>query len=904
MIDSSTRQRSIVPAWALLALVLLACGSPATKASGSAGNGNVSANGSCAELDCEGSGKLCSSEGTCVDCNEATDCADGSICVSGACQPFTACDSSTDCVDTEDSPFCDSTLGACVPCVATGDCGTGYRCEGNQCLELEQQECFADGDCSGGMTCEEGLCRQPCTTVLDCAADEYCDDEFCAPDICEVGSTRCDPEHNAVLTCAGDGDRYNAVDCVGANSCQEVLSSAQCTPWVCTPGDTRCSNDFSAIQTCDEDGLGYSDSADCAQAGQACEVSMCVAVICDADANYCDQGSVSTCNASGTAGTLSEQCGINKYCDEDTAACVDQVCTPNQPGCDGDTPRTCKADGSGWDDGTPCESPDVCAAGECLPTVCVANSYYCKGDPGDQDAYHCNATGTAEGLSDVCAGDEYCGPDPDSGNARCLSQVCTPGAPWCIDNVAGTCAQDGSGLAAGGTDCGDTSQACFGGTCEDIVCNPPEGYYCDDVNNQVRRCTDNGTVHELYTQCAGNQYCYVNGNTHTCAAQVCTPNAPVCSGNVLTTCKSNGSGPGAGGTNCGDTSQVCVQGACLDVICTPSQYFCQGQDVYLCGAQGATSSFVRTCSASYFCKPGYSSCYYDVCTAGSTICDGTKITTCLPDGSGPSPSYSVDCADTGQACEGGVCKDIICSPSAYYCDSGNVHHCNTLGTSHSVYDTCASYEWCDSVPANAVCTYDVCVQAVAGCNGEAVADCKSDGSGFVDAGVACGTNLVCDASGSCLDQAVDTIGSVAGYTYSDYLVGDYVSVATSRKLVKTEIYGTALGSQLFTWFVYEALAGSGTYNLIDQQTSVATGTNVFFASPALDVSLVAGRSYLIGARVEGSFTFNRVSDSIPDPISFGKVIGARYVADSGALTTTQTVVTSYRIYQRITTDNP
>ncbi|HTM46743.1 MAG TPA: hypothetical protein VL137_17430, partial [Polyangiaceae bacterium] len=60
----------------------------------------------------------------------------------------------------------------------------------------------------------------------------------------------------------------------------------------------------------------------------------------------------------------------------------------------------------------------------------------------------------------------------------------------------------------------------------------------------------------------------------------------------------------------------------------------------------------------------------------------------------------------------------------------------------------------------------------------------------------------------------------------------------------------------------------------------------------------------IGVQVGGSFTRAMPSDSIPDPISFGSAIGARYVANAGTLATTQTIVSNYRIYQRLTTDNP
>jgi hypothetical protein len=613
-----------------------------------------------------------------------------------------------------------------------------------------------------------------------------------------------------------------------------------------------------------------------------------------------------TCSPGGTSSSVKQTCANGEYCDTDTALCTEWTCEPDEVGCDGNTTRQCNAEGSAWVDGIECDNDHACYAGLCLSIICDPNTSYCKGALGSQDVYTCNTTGTTEQITDNCTSYEYCGPDPDTNAPTCLSQECTPGDQFlCFGNVAGTCADDGSGLENGGTDCDLTGEACFAGSCDTKVCNSPETLHCDDVANAARYCTDNGTDDSIYTQCLASEYCFEEFGDAWCEPDVCTSGDPVCNGDLLTTCNSLGSGPVAGGTDCTTSNKVCVQNACLDVICTANSYFCQGQDVYLCGTQGATSSFVRTCAAAYFCKPGYSSCQYDVCTAGATICDGNKVTTCLSDGSGPSPSFSQDCSNTGQACSGGTCMDIICTPGDLLCVSGNVRLCNATGTAHSAYDTCASYEWCNDVPQYAVCTYDVCNQTLSGCNGEAVATCNSDGSGFTSAGSACSAGLVCDqTSASCLDLAVDTVGTTTGYTASDYLIGNYFSVTTARKLVKTEIYGTALGSQLFTWFVYEALSGSSTYNLIDQQTSVSTGTAVFHSSPALNVELVAGRSYLIGARVGGSFTYHRVSDSIPDVVSFGSATGGRYVSNAGALPATQTTYSYYRIYERLTTDNP
>jgi hypothetical protein len=53
----------------------------------------------------------------------------------------------------------------------------------------------------------------------------------------------------------------------------------------------------------------------------------------------------------------------------------------------------------------------------------------------------------------------------DPVKAACTTMLCKPGEPACRDDVLSTCKADGSGAAAGGTDCTSSGQMCIAGAC-------------------------------------------------------------------------------------------------------------------------------------------------------------------------------------------------------------------------------------------------------------------------------------------------------------------------------------------------------------------------------------------------------------------------------------------------------
>jgi hypothetical protein len=65
----------------------------------------------------------------------------------------------------------------------------------------------------------------------------------------------------------------------------------------------------------------------------------------------------------------------------------------------------------------------------------------------------------------------------------------------------------------------------------------------------------------MVESCASDEVC--DAAEGLCVPMACVPNLPVCSGDWLTTCLPDGSGPAAGGTKC-PAMQTCSNGACHD----------------------------------------------------------------------------------------------------------------------------------------------------------------------------------------------------------------------------------------------------------------------------------------------------------------------------------------------------
>ena len=342
-------------------------------------------------------------------------------------------------------------------------------------------------------------------------------------------------------------------------------------------------------------------------------------------------------------------------------------------------------------------------------------------------------------LSAACSGSsKTSGKDPEP-------NVCLAGSRTCAGLIVKVCNDEGTALITEKTCV--APQTCADGACAETAC-VPNTKHCKD--GAVWKCDSTGGGSTLSQTCAKGQFCREVDDSATCSDQACKAGEKLCDGDVATTCAADGSGPKDGGVDCSSKKQTCYQGACQDTDCTPGAKVCQDGDVYLCAQNGSDTTLLADCQVGTVCDGEKLACTTKICEAGASGCDGKRAVTCNAYGSGWDPT-AVDCAATNQVCVAGACQKTTCTPNSTFCDGGNVHQCDKLGVSSSVWQYCsASYQHCQPYPSSnyAFCEDNACTPGqVARCYGNEVRACNPDGSAE-ETGTDCGVDKYCEA-GEC-----------------------------------------------------------------------------------------------------------------------------------------------------------
>jgi hypothetical protein len=582
--------------------------------------------------------------------------------------------------------------------------------------------------------------------------------------------------------------------------------------------------------------------------------------LCTAGEVRCLEGELYRCDADGARESLIETCPAGTQCDEEQQGCVPTACAPGTPACDGDRVVICRADGGGFElEGTDCsESDQICWEGGCTARECAADE--CRG----QDSYRCVDDGLRLVLDETCdplgSPAQFC--NPESG--RCEAVRCAPLIPTCNGEIATACLEDGSGPADDGIDCAASGYACWEGACLPSLCDEgDEPFVCEEA--ELLRCENNGTALLLESTCDRPELC--DAVTGSCELGACTPAEPVCDGTVAGVCADNGEGLAPGAIDCSESGRGCLDGECQARVCMAGELLCVGGNVHRCDPSQVATLLVDTCQSGEHCIPGEARCVIDRCTPGAAICSGDRATTCSEDGAGPLATGGVDCSALDQVCHLGMCRSLLCPSGIRYCQNGHVRLCSANGLASGPYDNCLPEEHCDpeggseagSATPGAACVRDRCNHGARSCDGEVLATCNADGSGYATRGADCGaSNAVCDLAGQCVAIANDTIGGTA-FSFETPIPTLYLSVVevfTTRRLESLAIHLGAPSETELDFAVYEAQGMSGPFKLVFERKVRASGlaTGALQRVDGVNVELQASRYYAVAALVHGAHT--------------------------------------------------
>jgi hypothetical protein len=624
------------------------------------------------EVDDECQTGRCDPRTGCVECLFDHDCADGERCDERACREVIPCDDASDCGGAS-YPVCELGAGECVACLEDGDCGGTAHCVEYRCEVYDP--CAVDADCAEGV-CDtaRGQCVE-CVERADCGGERACVDNFCV--------TPCARERDCSLDEPICGPAGYCVECAVHAHCPDVYHCAEgrCAIDVCENADQRCGADERAVETCAASGSGY------------------VAAACDPRQ--------SCTSASGDP------------------ECVDWMCEPESERCNSDATEleVCSANGLTIASRTDCaERGEICIAGDCIAPTCEPGEVSCE----DGDLYRCSDDGTERQLEQACSVDELC----NAAEQTCIPLLCQANTLVCDGDTVRSCNEDGTGYTGDPLAC-DATEACFEGACLPRIC--VGSYLCD--GEKSRRCADAGTRLELVETCSieAAEPTYCNPDTGRCELVGCDPSQPICVGNVATVCADDGSAPIAGGIDCEDLGEVCFNGGCFPELCT-EEYVCERSDLYHCEDNGSALLLSGECGRPELCDANAGICLPEVCTPGDPICNGNIATTCDETGAGYEPG-GTDCSESGQACHGGTCADVVCAPDEYLCVEGDVHRCNLSGTASDLVADCGTGEHCTN--GASACEPNACSPGAGVCNGTVATTCREDGSGPEDGGVDC-----------------------------------------------------------------------------------------------------------------------------------------------------------------------
>lgn len=365
----------------------------------------------------------------------------------------------------------------------------------------------------------------------------------------------------------------------------------------------------------------------------------------------------------------------------------------------------------------------------------------CGSDGDCESGLRCDArVGCVACLFDADCGDgQRCEQGSCATRVACTTSLdCTSGAARACDQALRECFE-----CVASADC-KTGQRCEQHACHDYVACANS---LDCSSAEV--CSDDGACVECAAEadCSAGQTCVAHhcearcGSDKDCAAsgRLCDTDAKHC-----VECVANSDCP---------LRYHCSSGSCERDACEEGASRCTegGAALEICSAPG--SAWLKLfCTDQQSCRAlgGQAQCASWQCTPGSVRCsvDGRRVETCNADGLGTTLAQA---CDSGQACLGASCKNVVCQPSATFCRGGDPHSCNADGTASAPISTCADGTYCDD--ASGSCKPRICSPGQQECVDGQLGTCNATGSAFEDLR-ACDDGQLCQ-EGGCVEIVCD-----------------------------------------------------------------------------------------------------------------------------------------------------
>ena len=333
-----------------------------------------------------------------------------------------------------------------------------------------------------------------------------------------------------------------------------------------------------------------------------------------------------------------------------------------------------------------------------------------------------------------------------------LASLCRSGVLVALCTLLAACSNDtgtaastgaipygsGDSASSGAIDAGSSSS---GGATTDN-CTPGERSCASLTEQKTCGAESRWTV----TACAAQQAC----EDGACAAVVCTGGQLGCDGDKIVTCNARGTKATSTDVCVGDTE--CAGGQCIAKKCTTGEAKCVGNSLVSCNDQGVWDKTV--CISTATCaldKSGNAKCQAHICTPGAATCDGGKAMQCAQDGL--AATQLDDCATAGKdgktrQCLGGQCVIKECDAGATVCDGDGVATCKGDMTGWDKA-ACKTGETCVA----GACAKVLCAKGEVFCDALDVKSCSADGT-VATTTLSCNGNLQDCKSGACVDKAI------------------------------------------------------------------------------------------------------------------------------------------------------